>query len=129
MSIYESGLLIPHFYVVRSFYLGAPTHTHIHTHRCIEPHYVHKTYVNETEAIIPFPQWSLILSPSYPEHPFITSACVLDPAQGPSAARLARPCVVTSDSFPPGKSPELQVPEARQNAIYKAAGQDTTVSV
>lgn len=62
--------------------LSGRTDPHTYTHRCIEPHYIHKTYVNETEAIIPFPQWSLILSPSYPEHPFITSACVLDPAQG-----------------------------------------------
>lgn len=63
-------------------FIWAHRPTHVYTHRCIEPHYIHKTYVNETEAIIPFPQWSLILSPSYPEHPFITSACVLDPAQG-----------------------------------------------
>lgn len=64
------------------------THTLTLTHRCTdEAHYIHKTYMSEGTPtcpqvyIIPCPpQWSLILSPTYPEYPFITSACALKPS-------------------------------------------------
>lgn len=121
---------------------GKPTHipTHTHTHRRLEAHCMHKTYMSGgtptcpqvTSSHAPL-QWSLILSPSYPEYPFITSACALNPApsvwgQGPSASQITRRALSHSIRFHRGRvlSSRYRRQSRMGNAIYKAAGQDTT---
>ena len=101
MSLHhDSGLLLPHFKVSCD----------LKRRRAFIWLEEHMTHMSEgTTGLHHAPlRWSLSLSPTDPEYPFITSACALNPApsvRGGEASRITyyEPCAVTSDSYALGR--------------------------